>query len=294
MEISLIIVLALLGILLIIFVSGVTIVPESQTYIIEQFGRFQKVLKPGLNFVIPMLQNIAHRVDILERQLPTTKLSVITKDNVEISLEISVFYRVVSAQNSVYRIKDVDSAVSVTTASIIRAACGELEFDEIQSRREYLNTKIKEDVTEATAIWGVEITRTEVLDVRVDEVTRKGMQRQLDAERERRAQVLRAEGERQAIQLDADAKLYQAQKNAEAVRLSAEAEAYATKTIAAAIEENGLMAVDFEITKRKVDAIRDLAKSNNTKLLIMPSDVTGVLGGLETLTEMVKAKDKES
>ena len=287
----LVLLFACLGILIVS--AGIKVVPQSMVYVIERFGKYDKTLKAGLNFIIPFLQHIAHRVDILERQLPTSKLKVITMDNVEIGLEISVFYRVVEAEKSVYRIKDLDEGVKVLSASIIRAACGELEFDEVQSKRETLNNKIKNDVSEGTAAWGIEVTRTEVLDVVVDEITKKGMQRQLDAERERRALVLKAEGEREALQLEADAKLYQVQKESEALRVEADANAYATKVIADAIKENGHEAIDFEIMKRKIDAIESLSGSQNSKLLILPTDVTSTLGGLETLREfMVNRKDE--
>ena len=278
---------------IIIVIAGIKVVPQSQVYIIERFGKYDKTLKAGLNFIFPFLQQIAHMVDILERQLPTSKLSIITKDNVEIVLEVSVFYRITEAEKAVYRIKDLDQGVTVLSASIIRAACGELEFDEVQSKRETLNNKIKNDVSEGTSDWGIEVTRTEVLDVTVDEVTRKGMQRQLDAERERRAIVLKAEGETKAKQLAADAKLYEASKHAEAIKVAAEADAYAVKITAEAISSNGQSAVDFEIMKRKVEAIEALSKSDNSKLLILPSDVTGTLGSLETITEMIKNRDKK-
>lgn len=284
--------LLVLCIVALIGVSGIHIVPESKIYVVEQFGRFRRVLKPGLSFVIPVLEYVAHKVDILERQLPTKKLSIITKDNVEIELEMSVFYRVVSAENSVYRIRNIDDAISVTTSSIIRSACGELQFDEIQSRREYLNNRIKKEVTEATQIWGVEITRTELLEVKVDEVTRTAMRRQITAAREKRAAILKAEGERKALELDAEAELFKTRKDAEAKRISADAEAYATQVISKAMAQRGRFATDFEIMKRKVDALRDLASSNNTKVLIMPSDVTGVLGSLETVTEFLKPDNK--
>ncbi|MEM7620793.1 MAG: SPFH domain-containing protein [Pseudomonadota bacterium] len=278
---------------LLLIISSIVVVPESKIFVIEQFGRFRRVLKPGLNFLIPLLEKVAHRVDILERQIPTKKLSVITQDNVEIELEVSVFYRIVSAEYSVYRIKDVEGAISVTTSSIIRAACGELQFDEIQSRREYLNHKIKEDVSEATQIWGIEITRTEMLEVRVDESTRQAMRRQITAAREKRAAILKAEGERKALELDAEAELFRAKKDAEAKQIAAEAEANATAMISEAIAKKGRYAADFEIMKRKVDAIRELATSKNTKILILPTDVTGILGSLETLSETIFAKEKE-
>ena len=290
MESFLVVAFLILVIALLLVIGGVKIVPQAKIFVVERFGRFDTTLKPGLNLIIPGLQRVAHKISILERPLPAANISVITRDNVQVHLSISVFYRVTEPEKAVYRIENVDNAIAVTTSAIIRAACGELAFDDVQSKREFLNGKIKHDLAEATKIWGIEITRTEILDVIVDEVIRKQMQQQMSAERERRATVLKAEGDRAAAQLVADGVFYTAQKQSEAIRVRAEADAYATGLIAKAISENGQPAIDFEIMKRKVDAIQHLASAPNAKVLILPSDVTGILGGLETLTELVKRK----
>lgn len=286
MDVSAVLVLLVLLIGILTVYSGIKIVPQSMVYVVERFGKFEKILHPGLNLLVPGLQYVAHKVSVLERQLPRTEISVITKDNVNISLTISVFYRVVQAEHLVYRIQDADEAVATTTAAILRAACGELEFDDVQRRREFLNQKIKSALADATSIWGLEITRTEVLDVTVDEETKKQMQRQITAERERRAIVMKAEGDREAVQKAADAEFYKAQKYAEAVRVKAEADAYATSVVAQAIAENGQPAIDFEIMKRKVEALATLGKSENSKLLVLPSEITEAFGGLMTITEL--------
>jgi regulator of protease activity HflC (stomatin/prohibitin superfamily) len=289
-ESFLVVAALILVIALLLVIGGVKIVPQSKIYVVERFGRFDSTLKPGLNLIIPGLQRVAHKISILERPLPAANISVITRDNVQVHLSISVFYRVTEPEKAVYRIENVDNAIAVTTSAIIRAACGELEFDDVQSKREFVNKKIQHELAEATRIWGIEITRTEILDVIVDEVIRKQMQQQMSADRERRAAVLKAEGEKSAAQLLADGLYYTAQKQADAVRVRAEADAYATGLIAKAIADNGQAAIDLEIMKRKVDAVQSLAGSSNTKVLVLPSDVTGILGGLETLTELAKRK----
>ncbi|MEM7774095.1 MAG: SPFH domain-containing protein [Pseudomonadota bacterium] len=286
MDLTAVVVLLVLAISVIVIIVGLRIVPQSQVYVVERFGKFEKILHPGLNVIIPGLQYVAHKVSVLERQMPSSNISVITGDNVQVGLNISVFYRIVKAELAIYRIADVDGAVATTTAAIIRAACGELDFDDVQSKREFLNNKIKVELAEATKIWGIEITRTEVLDVIVDEAISSQMQQQMAAEREKRATVLKAEAEQEAIQRLADAELYKAEKEAHARRLRADAEAYATRTLAEAIASNGQSALDFEIMRRKVEAVETLGASGNSKVLVLPSDVTGVLGGLETLTEL--------
>lgn len=285
MENGGVVLLALLVAVLIGTMMSIRIVPQAMVYVVEQFGKFKTKLGPGLNFIVPGLQYVAHKVSILERQLPTSTISVITRDNVQIHLRVSVFYRVVSAELAVYRIQNVDAAIETTTTALIRAACGELEFDDVQSKRDHLNSKIKHDLEEATKIWGIEITRTEILDVEVDEVVRRQMQQQLAADREKRAAVLRAEGERLSVQLAADAQLYKAQKEAEAIRVRADAEAYATRLVGESLTGMGQAAANFDIRKRQVDAIRKLGESANSKLLVLPTEVTAVLGGLKALGE---------
>ena len=282
--------LVLIALFLLIALSGIKIVPQSQEYVVEQFGKYTTTLKAGLNFVMPLLNHVVHKVSILERQLDPQQISVITKDNVEIQLTTAVFFRIVDSAKSVYRIADVDQAVRTTVTSIVRSTCGQMEFDEVQSRREFINEKIRESLSEACSVWGIEITRTEVLDVTVDDQTRSAMQQQLNAERERRAAVTKAEGERQSQQLKADAELYTAQRQAEARRILAEAEAYATTTVGQAIQENGQAAIDYEIKKQQIASLAELGKSPNTKLVVVPTDVTRALGGLAALIESAKSR----
>lgn len=282
--------LTLVFLLAAIALSGIKIVPQSQEYVVEQFGKYTQTLPPGLNFIIPILNRVANKVSILERQLEPQQISVITKDNVEIHLTAAVFFRVIDAAKSVYRITDIDAAVKTTVTSIVRSTGGQMEFDEVQSKREFISEKIQASLSEACAIWGIEITRTEILDVSVDAATRSAMQQQLNAERERRAVVTKAEGDRQAQQLKADAELYTAQKQAEARRVLADAEAYATTQVGTAIQANGQPAVDFEIMKQQIHSIAELAKSPNSKLLVIPTDVTKSLGGLAVILESIRAK----
>lgn len=267
---------------------SIKIVPQSQVYLVEQFGKYIKTLNAGLNIIIPIVNTVTQKISILERQLPANKISIITKDNVEIHLTTTVFYRVIDAAKSYYRISNVDQAVQTTVTSIVRSTCGQLEFDEVQSRREFISEKIQTSLSEACSIWGIEITRTEILDVVVDDATRNAMQQQLNAERERRATVTRAEGDRQSQQLMADAELYTAQKQAEAKRVLAEADAFATITVGKAMAENGKIAAEFEILKKQIDGLSEISKSNNSKLIILPTDITKVIGTVSALLDLVK------
>ena len=288
-------------VLLILYIVylGIKIVPQSKVFVIERFGKFTKSLESGLSLIVPFVDRVAFKVDILERQLPAFKISVITEDNVEVGLESTVFFRVLDAAKSVYRIRDVNAAIQNTAISVIRSAAGKLELDDLQSSRESMNQEIAERLTQAAEVWGVEVTRTEILDVLVDEQTKDSQRQQLNDERERRAAIAIAEGDKKSVELNAEAELYQAEKQAEAVKVTADAEAYAvkikaeadaeqTRLVSSAINEDGQSAIDFEIMKRQVDGITQLASSNQTKTLIVPSDVTKALGTLEVLMDNIK------
>ena len=298
-DLGVVLTLVFLGLTVLLAFKSVAIVPQSDEYVVERFGRYRVTLAAGINLLVPFLDRVAHKIQILERQLDAFVISVITRDNVEIELETTVFFRVINASKSVYRIKDVPLALRTTAESIIRSAAGKLELDEVQSSRQKMNEEILQNLREASEVWGLEITRSEITDVRVDEATKEAQRQQLNAERERRATVARAEGERQRVELQADGELYEAQKNAEAIKLTADAEAYAvikkaeadaeqTRVIAEAISQDGQPAIDFEILKRQVEAIGLLASSDNTKTIVLPSDVTKTIGGLAGLQEALR------
>ena len=298
---------AILSLLILIFIIvtlrlSIRIVPQSQIYVVERFGKYTRSLTPGLSIIIPYIDKVAHKVSILERQLPEFQISVITKDNVEVKLETTVFFRIVDPGRTVYRIKDVNEAVNTTASSIVRSAAGKLELDELQSSRESMNSEIASNLQQAADVWGIDVTRTEIIDVIIDEETQAAQRQQLNAERERRAVIARAEGDKRSIELAADAKLYEAEKLADAVRIEADADAYAikikaeadaeqTRLLAKAISGNGQPAIDFEVMKRQVDAISALASSPSAKTIILPTDVTSSLGSLETILSTFK-KDK--
>ncbi len=300
-------VLVFLAILIIyVIYLGIKIVPQSKVFVIERFGKFTRILESGLSIIVPFVDRVAFKVDILERQLPPFKMSVITEDNVEVELVSTVFFRVLDAAKSVYRIRNIDLAIENTAISIIRSAAGKLELDDLQSSREAMNQEIAARLTKAAEVWGVEVTRTEILDVLVDEKTKESQRQQLNAERERRATIAKAEGDKRSVELKADAELYEAQKQAEAVKVQADADAYAvkikaeadaeqTRLIAEAINNDGQPAINYEIMKRQVDGLAEVASSNQTKTLVVPTDITKALGTLELfLDSLDKGKTNDA
>ncbi len=274
---TLVLVLIALFILLCILL-GVRIVPQSEQHVVERFGRLRSVLGPGINFIVPFLDRVRHKVSILERQLPTQSQDAITSDNVLVKVDTSVFYRILQPEKTVYRIRDVDGAIITTVAGIVRAQIGKMELDEVQSNRAELISTIAASVEDAVDSWGIEVTRAEILDVNLDQATREAMLQQLNAERERRAAVTTAEGDKRAVELQADAELYAAEQSAKARRIEADAEAYATGVVARAIQENGLAAAQYQVALKQVEALSEVAKGDGKQTVILPSSAIDAFG----------------
>lgn len=271
--------LIILAVVLLLAVrSAVRIVPQSEKYVVERFGRLRAVLGPGINLIVPFFDRVAHRISILERQLPSTRQDAITADNVLVQVETSVFYRITEPEKTVYRIRDIDAAISTTVAGIVRSEIGTMELDQVQSNRARLIERIREALANVVDDWGIEVTRAEILDVNLDEATRAAMLQQLNAERARRAQVTEAEGKRRAVELAADGELYAAEQNAKAKRVLAEAEAFATQAIASAIKDGGLEAAQYQVAMRQVDVLSDVGKGNGKQTIIVPAAALEVFG----------------
>lgn len=270
--------LVLAILLVIIVLKAVKIVPQSEKHVVERFGRLRAVLGPGINMIVPFIDRVAHPVSILERQLPNHSQDAITRDNVLVQVETSVFYRIIEPERTVYRIRDVDGAITTTVAGIVRAEIGKMDLDDVQANRAQLISIIKEAVAEAVDSWGIEVTRTEILDVNLDKATRDAMLQQLNAERARRAQVTEAEGAKRAVELAADAELYASEQTAKARRILAEAEAYATQTVAQAINENGLEAAQYQIALKQVEALNAVAAGEGNQTVVLPANALEAFG----------------
>ncbi|MFI0395783.1 SPFH domain-containing protein [Paracoccus jiaweipingae] len=270
-------------VLLIAVMMAVRIVPQSEKYVVERFGRLRAVLGPGINFIVPFIDTVRHRISILERQLPTSSQDAITADNVLVQVETSVFYRILEPEKTVYRIRDVDAAIATTVAGIVRSEIGMMELDQVQSNRARLIERIRESLANVVDDWGIEVTRAEILDVNLDDATRAAMLQQLNAERARRAQVTEAEGKRRAVELAADGELYAAEQQAKARRVLAEAEAAATAVIANAIREGGIEGARYQVAMKQVEAMTRLADGQGKQTIVLPAALTEAFGDAFTL-----------
>ncbi len=273
-----IVLLILAALIIISIMKAIRIVPQSEKYVVERFGKLRSVLGPGINVIVPFLDRVRHKVSVLERQLPSHSQDAITADNVLVSVETSVFYRILEPEKTVYRIRDVDAAISTTVAGIVRSGIGEMELDEVQSNRQQLIAKIQEQIAKAVDDWGIEVTRAEILDVNLDQATREAMLQQLNAERARRASVTEAEGQKRAVQLNAEAELYAAEQNAQARRITADAEAYATEVVAKVIKTNGIEAAQYQVALKQVEAMAEIGKGAGKQVIMMPTNLVDAFG----------------
>ena len=259
--------------------ASIKIVPQSENWLVERLGKFNRKLEAGLHLIIPFFEAVRFRVPILERQLPPKPINAITLDNVTISISLAVLYRIVDASKTLYRISNVDDAIMTIVNGTVRSVIGKTDLDGVQSNRRQLSDEIEHDLQTVSDEWGIMLTRVEILEVDVDPETKAAMQLQLNAERNRRALVREAEGKKQATELDADAQFYAAQRQAEATKVRADAEAYAVTAVAKAIAAGGSSAVEFEIKKIQAQAVQELSKGSNAKIVLLPSDVMSSLSG---------------
>jgi len=265
--------------LLIVFavIKSILIVPQSENWVIESLGKYNRTLNAGFQLIIPFLEVVRYKVSIQETQLPPDPINAITHDNVSISVQLAILYRIVDASKTMYRIENLALGIKTIINGTVRSVIGKTDLDGVQSNRKHIADEIENELNHVANEWGIKLTRVEVTEVEVDDATKSAMQIQLNAERVRRGTVTEAEGKKQAAQLRADAELYTAQKQAEAKKVLADAEAYAVNAVAQAISSGGASAVEFEIKKIQADAIQKLGQSPSTKFVMLPSDVLSSL-----------------
>jgi regulator of protease activity HflC (stomatin/prohibitin superfamily) len=276
------IILGFLAFCVIALFAALKIVPQTDNYLIERLGKYNRSLAAGVHIIVPFIDRVAHKESILERQLPARKVPAFTKDNVQIEMTLAILYRVTDAAKAWYRIKNIDQAIETIITGIVRNTIGASDLDQVQSNRSHLSVTIATDIQQVTDEWGIHVTRVEIVDVEVDAATRTAMQRQLNAERNRRAAVTEAEGKRQAANLEADAALYTAQQQAQAQRVLAEAQAYAVQKVAEAINNNGESAINFDVKKLQAEAIKSLGSQAGSKIVLLPAELLETLASVTT------------
>lgn len=286
--------------LLIVVFSFVKTVPQGQEWTVERFGRYTRTLSPGLHLIVPIYDRIGRKLIMMEQVLEIPRQDVITKDNAMVTTDGISYYQVIDAARAAYEIKDLERAISNLAQTNIRSVIGSMDLDEVLSKRDEINERLLRVVDAATGPWGVKIMRIEIKDLTPPSDIIDSMNRQMKAERERRAEVisaegektasiLRAEGQKQSQILEAEGRRESAFRDAEARERAAEAEAKATEMVSKAIGEGDVQAINYFIAQKYVDAFKTLASAPNQKFVVVPAEMSGLLGSIAGVGELARA-----
>ena len=289
----------LAAVVLATIMRGMKNIPQGYQWTVERFGKYRLTLQPGLRVINPFIDRIGRKINVQETVLQIPAQNVITKDNASVVVDGIVFYQILDASRAAYEVENLHDAVVNLTMTNIRTAIGALDLDETLSKRDEINERLLRVLDAATEPWGTKITRVELKDVRPPEDVQVSMAKQLTADRERRAAILRAEGIKQAAILEAEGqkqsqvlaaegRLAAAQKDAEARERLAEAEARPTSAVSSAIAEGNVQALNYFIAQKYVGALADIGQSPNSKIVIIPIEVTSLVGTLSGIAELVK------
>ena len=279
--------------------KAVIIVRQGYEYTLERFGRYRSTLRPGFHLILPFVNRVGHKVNMMERVLDVPSQEVISKDNAVLTVDGIVFFKVLDSPKAAYEVFRLEHAILNLTMTNIRTVLGSMDLDESLSKRDDINARLLVVVDEATTPWGIKVTRIEIKDISPPHDLVAAMARQMKAEREKRATILEAEGTRQAEILEAEglkqAAILQAEgrkeaafRDAEARERLAEAEGRATTMVSEANATGNIQAINYFVAQKYVEALSDFANGTNTKTLLLPVEATGILSSLAGITEVAK------
>jgi len=289
----------------IVLFNTIKIVPQGREFTVEQFGRYTRTLKPGISFLIPFVEGVGRRINMMEQVLDVPQQEVITKDNVMVKVDAIVFIQVMDASEAAYRVTNLDLAISQLAMTNLRTVVGSMELDEVLSQRDQINSRLLNVIDEATNPWGVKVARIEIKDLQPPPDITNAMARQMKAERERRAVITEADGEKQAAVtraegakqsaiLQAEGRREAAFRDAEAREREAAAEASATTAVSEAIAKGDVNAINYFVAQKYIEAFAELARSPNQKTVIVPADFAGITGSVAGVGELIKSLAAET
>ncbi len=293
---------------IIVVLKAVRLVPQGFNYTVERFGRYTRTLNPGLEFILPFVDRIGTKVNMMEQVLDVPTQEVITKDNAMVQVDGVAFYQVLDAAKSSYEVQGLQNAILNLTMTNVRTVMGSMDLDELLSQRDEINARLLSVVDAAASPWGLKITRIEIKDINPPRDLVEAMGRQMKAEREKRAsileaegqrqsEILKAEGDKQAQILAAEGRLESALLDAEARERAAKAEAEATTMVSEAISKGNVQAINYFVADKYINALKSLASAPNQKVLMLPveaSSVIGAIGGITELTRQAFGKDSDA
>lgn len=286
-------------------IAGVKTVPQGYNYTVERFGRFTRSLTPGLGLIIPFIDRIGHKMNMMELVLLVPSQEIITKDNAMVQVDGVAFYQVLDAAQASYEVNNLENAILNLTMTNIRTVMGSMSLDELLSQRDEINHRLLKVVDEATQTWGVKVTRVEIKDINPPSDLVEAMGRQMKAERDKRAEILiaegqrqseilKAEGDKQSQILSAEGRREAAFRDAEGRERQAEAEARATTMVSEAIATGNVQAINYFVANNYVEALKELAKAPNQKVLILPLEVTSLIGSIAGIAEITREAFKDT
>ena len=278
----------LLALVVVFFYAGVKVVPQGHQWTVERFGRYTKTLEPGLNLIIPFIDRIGFRLSMMESVLDVPSQTVISKDNAAVTADGVVFYRIMDAAMAAYQVNNLTYAIVNLTITNLRSVLGSMELDHMLSNREEINERLLAAVDLATNPWGIKVTRIEIRDLSMSPELQEAMNLQMTAERHRRAVVTKANGDKEAAVLQAQGEKEAAFLNAEAREREALAEAKATRVVSQAIGEGDIQALQYFLGIKYVEALQQIGQGDNSKLVLMPLEASGVTGAVAGITELLK------
>ena len=288
---------ALLAVVLVF--RAVKVVPQGSAFTVERFGRFTRALSPGLAVIVPFIDRVGARINVMENVLEVPEQDVITQDNAMVAVDGVVFFQVMEPASAAYEVNDLHRAIENLAMTNIRTVMGSMALDELLSQRDRINQTILGVVDEATSTWGVKVTRVEIKNIEPPRDLVDAMARQMKAERDRRATILDAEGvkqseilvaeghKRSAI-LEAEGRREAAFREAEARERSAQAEAKATRDVSDAIARGDVKAIDYFVAQKYVDTLGALADAPNQKVLFVPPESAGAIGAIGSVAETLR------